>query len=86
MISCRDVAHRASDYIDRELSWREWLDVRLHLLMCGACRLYVTQLAATVRLLRGAGHAHDAAPSDDDSSAAARALFRRHRDDPPQPR
>jgi hypothetical protein len=52
MLTCRDVARSATDYMERELSLRESLQIRLHLLMCGFCRLYVRQLAATRDALR----------------------------------
>jgi predicted anti-sigma-YlaC factor YlaD len=52
MLKCRDVAEQASGYIDHELSWRGRLAVRLHLLMCRACREYVRQLSLVARTLR----------------------------------
>ena len=52
MLTCRDVAESATDYMDRKLSIRESLQLRLHLLMCGFCRLYVRQLAVTREALR----------------------------------
>jgi hypothetical protein len=52
MLTCRDVTESATDYMERTLSRRESLQVRLHLLMCGFCRLYIRQLATTRDLLR----------------------------------
>lgn len=52
LLTCRDVARSATDYMERELSLLESLQIRLHLLMCGFCRLYVRQLAATRDTLR----------------------------------
>jgi hypothetical protein len=52
MLNCREVAEWASEYIDRELSWRGYLAVRLHLLMCRLCREYVRQLSLVARTLR----------------------------------
>jgi anti-sigma factor RsiW len=52
LISCRDVAERASEYLDQELTWRSRLQVRLHLFVCQDCRRYVDQLRATTALLR----------------------------------
>jgi hypothetical protein len=63
MLTCRDVAESATDYMERKLSLRESLQVRLHLLMCGFCRLYVRQLATTRDLLRRLPRA---LPSDED--------------------
>ena len=45
MLKCRDLAqHKASDYIDRQLGWRDRIGVRLHLLLCDNCRRFVAQL------------------------------------------
>lgn len=52
MLNCREVAERASEYIDRELSWRGYLAIRMHLLMCRVCREYVRQLVLVTRALR----------------------------------
>ncbi len=52
MLTCRDVANSATDCMERTLPLRQSLQVRLHLLMCGMCRLYVRQLAATRDVLR----------------------------------
>lgn len=52
MLSCREVTERASRYLDRELSWRERLQMRLHLMMCRYCTRFVDQLKATMELLR----------------------------------
>ncbi len=52
MFSCRDVAERASDYLDRELSPWSRLQVRLHLFLCQDCRRYIDQLRKMAALLR----------------------------------
>ncbi|PPB80978.1 putative zinc finger protein [Albidovulum inexpectatum] len=51
MLSCKDVAARASALIDRELSMREALQMRLHLIMCRGCRHFVRQVRLTDRLV-----------------------------------
>jgi hypothetical protein len=77
MLTCRDVAESATDYMERELSLRESMQVRLHLLMCGFCRLYVRQLAAT----RDALHRLPRPlPSDEDMERLLR-VFRSREDD-----
>lgn len=48
MLSCREVTRRASDYVDHELSLRERLAVRFHLLMCVKCRRLVRHLRCLV--------------------------------------
>ncbi|MEX0619459.1 MAG: zf-HC2 domain-containing protein [Pseudohongiellaceae bacterium] len=52
MLNCRDIAHTASDYLDQNLSWRERLAVRLHLLMCANCKRFVSHMALTVAYMR----------------------------------
>lgn len=52
MLTCRDVAAQASDYIDRALAWRSRLALALHLRMCAACREYVRQLTLVAGSLR----------------------------------
>lgn len=48
MIKCKDVAHEASDYLDGNLSFRRKIGVKLHLMICKACRRYIKQLDQTV--------------------------------------
>ena len=57
MLSCKEVVARADDYVDRQLSWREKLAVRLHLLLCSYCRRYVRQLRLLIAALRRRGRA-----------------------------
>jgi predicted anti-sigma-YlaC factor YlaD len=71
MLTCRQVADRASDYLEREASPFTRLQIRLHLLMCRACRQYVRQLALTRDALRAMGH-DDRVPAE-----GARGAFRR---------
>jgi hypothetical protein len=53
VLKCRDVSELATDYMERALPWRQWLGVRLHLLLCDMCRAYIDQLRKTAALLRG---------------------------------
>ncbi|MAM70365.1 MAG: anti-sigma factor [Gammaproteobacteria bacterium] len=41
MLKCKEVAAKASDYIDSELSRGQAFSMALHLLMCGNCRRFV---------------------------------------------
>ena len=43
MLSCKEVTERAGDWTDGQLSWRERLSVRLHLLLCTFCRRFLNQ-------------------------------------------
>lgn len=42
--NCKSVAPLFSDALDRRLTWREKLRVRLHLYTCGACLNYISNL------------------------------------------
>lgn len=50
MLNCKEVSHLVSESLDRRLSWRERLGVRLHLLICEAC----ARFAGQIRFLRTA--------------------------------
>lgn len=50
MLTCKDVTERSSGYLDGELPWRGRLRIRLHLLMCRHCRLFVRQFEAGLRM------------------------------------
>lgn len=50
MLKCRDVAARASDYLDKQLDAKISFQMRLHLLMCAHCRRFVRQLKLTRNL------------------------------------
>jgi predicted anti-sigma-YlaC factor YlaD len=58
MLSCKETSLLASQSLDRRLSWRERIVLRLHLLFCDACRTFANQVAflraAARRFGRGA--------------------------------
>jgi hypothetical protein len=41
-----------TDYLERALPWRTWLDARWHLFWCPMCRAYYDQMRKTVALVR----------------------------------
>lgn len=47
MLSCKEVANRASSLIDGELSTWEMFKMRLHLLMCRGCGRFINQMRIT---------------------------------------
>lgn len=50
MLSCKQVVHRANDYLDQRLSWYQRLMVHLHLLICVHCRRFLAQLPLASRI------------------------------------
>ncbi len=76
MLNCRQVAERASTYVEHEGPFVERLQMRLHLLMCRACRRYVQQVALTRATLRAFANQADV------PSAGPRDAFRRWKSDP----
>ena len=44
MLTCKTVAEEVSGLEFEELPWRRRLPIRLHLMMCSACRLYLRQI------------------------------------------
>ena len=65
MLSCKDTSTLISRSMDETLSWRQRLAVRLHLMMCGACRRFVGQMSF---LRRAAGRYPGAANRPDGDS------------------
>lgn len=47
MLNCRDVAHKASDYIDHNLSGWQRFWMRLHLWICTPCQRFVHHVQIT---------------------------------------
>lgn len=50
--ACKEVTRLASDKMERQLSLRQRLGVKLHLLMCSLCKRYVQQLQAMREVAR----------------------------------
>ena len=64
MLSCKETPQLVSRSLDARLSWSQRMAVRLHLLMCGACRRFVEQMGVIRRAARaypGAGSGRDEA-------------------------
>lgn len=54
MLSCKQYVARSSDHMDRQLSVRERLQMRHHLLFCPNCRRFIRQMrlmSATLKAL-----------------------------------
>ena len=65
MLNCREIAGRASDFIDAALPWHVRLQVRLHLMMCRFCREYVRQVALVSRTLGRLAPRDPSQPTED---------------------
>lgn len=71
MLSCKDVADRASGLIDGTLSHWEALRLRLHLAMCRGCSHFIVQMRVTDRLAASvAAHRTDPAIETAEASKA----------------
>ena len=57
MLSCKQVTRLASERLDRELTLRERMSFRMHLMMCKACSRFDSQMqfmrSALSRFARG---------------------------------
>lgn len=59
MLSCKQAAALSSERLDRDLTVREWIALRTHLLVCRFCSRYARQLD----FLREMGRRFDARDS-----------------------
>lgn len=62
MLMCRDLAGIASDYIDSELTGRQNVSVKMHLMMCKDCRTFIGNLRASTNLMK----AHSSGKPDEE--------------------
>lgn len=60
MLTCRDVAERSTDYVERALPFGERVGMWMHLAMCKHCRAYLEQYRQTIATL---GRLPDEPPS-----------------------
>jgi len=72
MLSCKEVSLLVSQSYDAKLTWRQRLAVRLHLLVCEACRRFAQQM----QFLRRAGQAFSGRPQDGGGSLSPSARER----------
>jgi len=49
--TCKQIAERASGYLDGDLGALEWARFRVHTMACSICNEYVRQIGITVHLL-----------------------------------
>lgn len=64
MLSCKEVADRASALIDGELSGWEALRMRLHLAMCKGCSRFIDQIRVTDQLTARVARIEETRPQE----------------------
>lgn len=52
MLSCRDLSHHASDFVEKQMSLKGKLSYGAHLLLCGHCRLFLRHFRTTIAVSR----------------------------------
>jgi anti-sigma factor ChrR (cupin superfamily) len=52
MLKCRDIVHKADDYLEGKLSTKQKLGFRMHLFMCKYCNQYIKKLTFTIAGLK----------------------------------
>lgn len=77
MLSCKEVAERASALIDGELGLFDRLHMRLHLAMCKGCGAFIDQVTTTSNLTRLAA-LQDDLPGGEVDSRISSILSRLH--------
>jgi hypothetical protein len=55
MLTCKEASYLASKQLDKNLSWREILSFKLHIMMCGLCRRYASEIEKIHSILQKAG-------------------------------
>lgn len=78
MLSCKEVAERASALIDGELGMLDLLQMRLHLAMCKGCGSFIRQMRVTRDLIEGAVETED--PASDATERGIAAILARAQD------
>lgn len=78
MLTCKEQVARSSDYLDGQLSFREALMVRHHLLFCPNCRRFMRQM----RVMQATLKALPEKPEEGVDALAER-LATQRRDDSP---
>lgn len=79
MLTCKEQVARSSDYLDGQLSFREKLMVRHHLMFCPNCRRFMRQM----RVMQATLKAMPEKPVEEDVDALAERLAQERRKDLP---
>ncbi|MCV2222903.1 anti-sigma factor family protein [Pseudomonas mercuritolerans] len=78
MLTCKEQVARSSDYLDGQLSFRETLMVRHHLLFCPNCRRFMRQMRVMQATLKALPER-----ADENVDALAKRLAEQRRKDNP---
>ena len=76
MLTCKEQVARSSDYLDGQLSFRERLLVRHHLMFCPNCRRFIRQM----RLMQATLKAMPEKPQEGVDALAERLAEQRRKD------
>lgn len=79
MLKCRDIAAKASDYLDNNQTLRERLAVAMHLLICGKCRAFIRHMRLALVYYR---HIPPKTLSDAEAAAIAHQVLGKHQQHP----
>jgi len=55
MLTCKEASFLASKKLDKKLTWRESIGLRLHIMMCSLCRRYAIEMKKMHRMMKKAG-------------------------------
>ena len=53
MLKCKEVANLASDYLDKNLSWKDSFSLKMHIMMCKHCNRFIHHLRLTIDFAQG---------------------------------
>jgi len=48
MLNCSEVTHIASDYLDKNMNWKDSCSMKMHITMCKHCRHFLRHLRLTI--------------------------------------
>jgi exonuclease V gamma subunit len=52
MLSCKQVTEQAEEYLNKNLTFRQKVSAKIHLMVCKNCRRYIIQYEITKRVLK----------------------------------
>jgi len=53
MLKCKEISQMSSDYLDKNLNWKEAFSLRIHIAMCKHCHRFVQHLRLTIECAKG---------------------------------